>query len=637
MKAPGRIVAHSFAALFLLLLSTQGCSLVGLGIGAAIDSGNPDYVFVTSWGIDTLKVGEEVTFSLKDGSRLAGEFGGVEPGALDPYRARYAEYLAAEGALSPLPRVGDSVLAAFFGGEPIRPQVVAYGYNTMYFVLPSKSRPSPVRYSHIDTLFYNGKAWSGYSLRNEVHGGRVPLLDVATLLGDHPDSARRFVPLSDISLISVEKSKSGALTGLLIGLAVDVTIIVVAAVNAADKESTPPPSSSGTGTGGSCPFVYSYDGNGYVLDSETFSGAICQSLQRTDWDNLDHLTDTDGICSLKVENRLPETQYVDALKLLVVEHPQGSRIIADAPGAIHAIGQALEPVEAVDFAGSIVTPLVRAGDSLSWISNPVGRDPDNDRSVRDGLIVRFDRPPDADSARLILTLRNTPWSTEIEEHLLRLQGTDLDRWYSAMNESPEFRDSFVEIVQREAMLSVQVWAGDSWEPIRFIPFPGPYVEKAYVVPLDLRQAMGPDLRLRLESTVGFWVINSVGVDFTAPSPVRITEAPAIRAIDRRGNDVGGAVSSADERYHVLEMGDLLELAFSPPPARSGYLRSFVLESSGYYTVHVTPGGEPQRRLLQSFTDEPGAFGRYTLRILNGWLDRELGADGPGADARSRTN
>jgi hypothetical protein len=628
MKTPGLSFAFSSVVLLPIFLSVQGCSLIGLGIGAIADGNRPDTTNVTSWSIETIPIGQDVTLSLNDGYGLgygvSGEYAGLALDSLNQYNARYEKFLAARDVPLPLPPVGDTVSIVFKRGqgvakaERIQRQVAAYGYNGIYFLVSPNGTIINL-YAHIDTLIHNGMSWSGDDLRWVVVREHVPVRDMVVLRGDPPDTARRSVPLSDVNQISYETSKNGKAIGFFVGLAVDVVVIIVVATNAEEEKPKP------TTGQGSCPFVYSYDGREYVLDSETFSGAICRSLQRADWDNLDHLVAVGGICSLKVENRLPETQYVDALKLLVVEHPQGSTIIADAPGVIHAVGQAREPIEALDLAGSVVTPLVRASDSLAWISNPAGRDPDRDASVRDGLTVRFDRPPDADSARLILKLRNTLWSTEIEERLLRLQGSYLDYWYDAMNSSSEFRDSFVEIVQREAMLNVQVWTGDAWKSIRFIPFPGPYVDKSYVVPLDLRQVTGSDLRVRVESTVGLWVINSIAMDFTAPLPVHMTEAPVIRALDRQGNDVRQALSSSDERYHVLSTGDLLKLAFSAPPARPGYARSFVLESAGYYTIHVTPSGSPQLELLDSFTNEPGAFGRYTLRVFHSWLSRELGA------------
>jgi hypothetical protein len=284
-------------------------------------------------------------------------------------------------------------------------------------------------------------------------------------------------------------------------------------------------------------------------------------------------------------------------------------------------------VEATDFGHSIVTALVSARDSLDWISTPYGRDPEDTSSVRDGMIVRFSRPVGAEIARLVLTVRNTPWAAEIEKHLLWLQGPDLDQWYAAMDNSPEFRDSFVDIVRREAMLSVHVWSSRSWVPVGFLPFPGPFVDKTVALPLDLREVSGPELRVRVESTIGQWMINSIEVDYSNELPLRVTKAPLLRARDSYRKDLRHVLSSSDNAYSVLEPGDEASLMFSIPPIDSGCARSFFLKSTGYYLVHLIPSSVAHQSLLQTFSKERGAFGRYTLRLFNRWLEGEMEGGG----------
>jgi hypothetical protein len=66
----------------------------------------------------------------------------------------------------------------------------------------------------------------------------------------------------------------------------------------------------------------------------------------------------------------------------------------------------------------------------------------------------------------------------------------------------------------------------------------------------------------------------------------------------------------------MDTGDWAELCFSAPPEREGLQRTYVVKSSGYYTIKVPADGEPQTELLARFMDEPGAFGRYTIQLLN---------------------
>jgi hypothetical protein len=66
---------------------------------------------------------------------------------------------------------------------------------------------------------------------------------------------------------------------------------------------------------------------GYDESHETFGGAIFHAAQRTDVDNLDHLAEVGGAYRVKLTNELQETQYVDELKLLVVDHAQKRRLL----------------------------------------------------------------------------------------------------------------------------------------------------------------------------------------------------------------------------------------------------------------------------------------------------------------------
>ncbi len=102
----------------------------------------------------------------------------------------------------------------------------------------------------------------------------------------------------------------------------------------------------------SCPMVYSWDGSQWLLDSGTFGGAITPGLQRTDVDGLDHLVPMDGVLKLRVTNELDETDHIDALELLVVDHAPGTRIAPDGTGRLHVLRDPVAPVAETDELGS---------------------------------------------------------------------------------------------------------------------------------------------------------------------------------------------------------------------------------------------------------------------------------------------
>jgi hypothetical protein len=59
------------------VLLCSGCSVVGLGVGAAIDGKRSDYTTIESCQLQSLDSGTDVTLYLEDGSSRSGEFQGI--------------------------------------------------------------------------------------------------------------------------------------------------------------------------------------------------------------------------------------------------------------------------------------------------------------------------------------------------------------------------------------------------------------------------------------------------------------------------------------------------------------------------------------------------------------------------------
>ncbi|MCH7974485.1 MAG: hypothetical protein IH949_11500, partial [Bacteroidetes bacterium] len=102
----------------------------------------------------------------------------------------------------------------------------------------------------------------------------------------------------------------------------------------------------------SCPFVYSYNSQKYVFDAEPLGGAVTRGLQRTDLSKLDFLKEDNGKYKLLVRNEVPETQYLDEMKLVVVDHPKGTEIVTNLAGELHTISNPQKPILAIDEKGN---------------------------------------------------------------------------------------------------------------------------------------------------------------------------------------------------------------------------------------------------------------------------------------------
>lgn len=615
-------LAVSIGAALVLAIHSGGCSMIGLGIGAIADSSTPDYaISPLGWETAPLERGEFVEVTLTEGGNVRGYYDHVERVTHREYRVDYEEALVTADAHPFLPPLGEDVVMAL--ARPQDPdsllhcEIVGFDYG---FVVVHTGKLAATEERSIALGFVrsirvpDGHEIDGPTLNRLTFNRQVPHLSVLVLRAESKGRGGEIkVAMDEVLQVRTKTKKKGKITGFLIGLTVDVVLVAIAA----SADTSPKSTSGGGGDCYSCPFVYSFDGENYVLDSETFGGALFRAAQRTDVDNLDHVKEVGGEYLLRLANELPETQYVDELKLLVVDHPPGTSVLPSFDGSLHVLSSPHPPREALDFAGHDVTHLVHSTDDDAWASNPFGRDPTVKSEARDGLELTFPRPPDASSVKLALNVQNTLWASHVQGQLLALHGRRLQDWYDLMNASQPARDTLTKAMIREGMLLAKLWNGSEWETAGFVWEVGPVLPKDQIVVLDLRDVPGEELRVRLESTAGFWIVNSVQADYEADPVVEVREVAFTEARDWRGEDVGGLLRSNDGRHYVMAAErDWADLVFPVPPPRPSLDRSTLLKSTGYYTIHVTSEGEPRSDLLARLLSEPGAYGQFTLQLLN---------------------
>src|SRR3989442_4037250 len=103
------------AILAVLALSLAGCSLIGLGIGALVDSHRSKPRSVEGWDLERIRKGARIRLLLRDGSTVSGRFRGVETVA-EEYAARYAAWRGAREAADTMPALGDRVTVGGHSG-----------------------------------------------------------------------------------------------------------------------------------------------------------------------------------------------------------------------------------------------------------------------------------------------------------------------------------------------------------------------------------------------------------------------------------------------------------------------------------------------------------------------------------------
>jgi hypothetical protein len=455
---------------------------------------------------------------------------------------------------------------------------------------------------------------------------RQPRLSGDTLIGELASSSAKgtiAIPRGDIRSLEIRRFDGLKTAGLIAG--VGATAILIAAV--ADGDDDPAPSGGGDGggccTGGgyySCPLVYSWDGSGWRLDSGTFGGAIARALARTDVDNLQYAVAVNDTLRLRLANELRETDHVDELTVLAVDHPRGLGVAPTSSGAIRTIGELQAPAAARDSRGQDALARVERLDDWSWESALVPRDTSRLDDVRDALELTFRRPA-GDTADLVIDARNTVWSAFLVGELVRAQGRGVDAWYASLDADPARAAALRGYLASEAFLSVSLLTAEGWQPQGLVWEAGPELAKRQVLTLDLTGVRDTVLRLRLEAPAAFWTIDRVALDGGREHPVVIREATLQAVRTASGRNGATLLRRKDGRSLTLEPGEHADLVLTVPPVEGGMARSYMLRSHGWYRIHSEAAAEPDRALLASVFSEPSGVSRTAAVRLNDAIHR----------------
>ena len=398
---------------------------------------------------------------------------------------------------------------------------------------------------------------------------------------------------------------AGGVTAVLAG----VVALAASSMDLSGGSST----SSSSGSMISCPLVYSWDGEQWRLESGTFGGAIAPGLTRTDVDVLESAASLDGQLRLRLTNELPETEHVDAIRVVPVDHRPGTIVVPDPEGGVHVLAAATPPIGARDDEGREMLGVVSRVDEWAWESTLRERDPSRTESLRDALELTFRRPAGANSMWLVVDAQNTVWASSLLVSFLNAQGNAVDAWYASLD-APDRAAAMQQRFIRESFLHVAIATDRGWVDQGYVWEAGPEVMKRQAIPLDLGAVSGDVVRVRLTAPPSFWRIDAalLAVEETATGS---REPLALLSARAAGGDHRQLLADVDGRSWTMKTGDAAELAFADSPRPAGWRRSYVLRSTGWYRVETRPGpGDPT--LLQRVTDDPDGMARVAVERRN---------------------
>lgn len=336
---------------------------------------------------------------------------------------------------------------------------------------------------------------------------------------------------------------------------------------------------------GSCPTVYTGDGEERILEAELFSYSLSKFHQEEDLDRLEKPVDRTGRYEIQVTNEALETHYIDQLTLIAAVHPPGTDVFPTHEGRIISTARRQAPSRAVTRYGEDVLELISHSDARAFRSDSRAVKNTARGRLKDWVDVDVNLPEEVDSLTIVFRLRNTLLSTILlYDVVLASQGIDALRWAERLNTDVAYAADYHRIYNAHAGMKIKTKRQGAWLEVAAIPDVGPIAWKhiAAVIPIDESQTGSQTIRL--EFFPDNVMIDYIGVDVsTERDAVRLQEVRPSAVVDHDGrdrSDVIDVVSENDERFLITEPGEAYEFQYQ---AKAGErpVTPFV-KSNGYY-------------------------------------------------------
>jgi hypothetical protein len=220
--------------LILLLIGAEvvfgysGCTAIGFGVGAIIDSQKADYDTIPGWYSTSIWRGEDIRVTKKTGEELNGKYLGLETLADSQYAPLYNECRDKYKKEFSLPALGDSV--SIVSLKPAKEYKGKFlGFDDQYIWLRTGIRGStqPIDMKRIDGITdRNGNPIEVGRLISLSSAGKIPALSTVVL---KTSSDTLHISTPDVDRIVVPADKNAKWNGLGVGLAIDLSIATIIA------------------------------------------------------------------------------------------------------------------------------------------------------------------------------------------------------------------------------------------------------------------------------------------------------------------------------------------------------------------------------------------------------------------------
>ncbi len=363
-------------------------------------------------------------------------------------------------------------------------------------------------------------------------------------------------------------------------------------------------------TKSSCPFVSAYDGEQFSLQGEIYGGAIYPQLERHDFLPLKMAPLPDSSLQLKISNELLERQYTDIAELWVVTHPKNKKVMVDEKGNLYSITQQEAPLSArLNNNKDVTTSLVQAADNaLLYMDDSTSTD------ARNEVVMKFKKPGNIKTGKLILILKNSYWLDLLYGELARGFGSYYPTYIRKQQGKPA-SELLKWVNEQQIPLEVSIKTKAGWKKITTLKTIGPLATRQIVVPIDISETTGDLADVKLSSGFMFWEIDYAAIDYSNEEAFMVQKLVPVSAKDETGKDVLSLLQTEDGQYlEQPHIGNVTTITYKGATTPGiDQTQTFFLKTKGYYEHIRNFKNKPDIGFLQQFK-KPGAFPKYGMAL-----------------------
>lgn len=350
---------------------------------------------------------------------------------------------------------------------------------------------------------------------------------------------------------------------------------------------------SPSGGGDSCPFIYSFNGTGLVLEHESYPYAVLPAWESESYSVLSHITDSGGEYRVRLSEELPEKSFTDRVRLFAVGHDDEVRAYPDVYGGVHTISEPTKPSSCVEVDGMDCLDSME-DDGVFWISSVDGRhlvDSDGDDVVdeydagdlHDGIVLSFPNPGGRTSAKLLLRVRESGGISLAWHEFLGFLGEGGREKLAEFSSKKPASTILSSLRDDEGVLNVRVLDKGDWVKAEGLGVGG-VIASELVVPLKFP----PDetVKVKLDSALMAYEIDYALIDYTADEDVTVLELKPYRVESGSAYENSEAlktISDSDDSYLNLSNGEYVDLYF-----KAGNATTLLVAVEGFFLEDIEP-------------------------------------------------